>query len=365
VPIDDRSLGSNLRLSSNLDYQHIVDGMFLGHVLEEKLTTIRGDSWITSASADAVPGDVLAQASYFHAGRFECLVRLDSAVAHLILHELALTARVAAVDATACDDALAEVRTAMPEDSGAALNVPVRFWWWESHYAQEMARMVPAPRWDDIASNYSQRTLPSLEPLMAWATVPASGGRLVLWHGAPGTGKTTAVRALASQWRSWAEFQFITDPEQFLSNPGYLLRTLADGRRSAGGPTSPDRWRVLVLEDSGEYLAPDAKQVAGQALSRLLNVCDGVLGQATPSLVLVTTNEAVGELHPALSRPGRCLAQAEFLELDREEIVDWCASRNLTAPESRRVSLADLYAHAEGRSPDRRASTFGFSHAPT
>jgi hypothetical protein len=119
-----------------------------------------------------------------------------------------------------------------------------------------------------------------------------------------------------------------------------------------------------VLEDSGEYLAPDAKHVAGQALSRLLNVCDGVLGQATRSLVLVTTNEAVGALHPALSRPGRCLAQTEFHELGRDEIVEWCGARDLTAPEAGRASLADLYAHAEGRSPDRRTAAFGFSHAP-
>ena len=29
------------------------------------------------------------------------------------------------------------------------------------------------------------------------AFVPGEGGRLLLWHGAPGSGKTSAVRALA------------------------------------------------------------------------------------------------------------------------------------------------------------------------
>jgi hypothetical protein len=280
-----------------------------------------------------------------------------------MLDELALTVRVAAIGATACEAALAQIRAAMPEDGGAELNVPVRFWWWRPNYAQDMARMMPAPRWEDIAPNYSQRTIPSLEAIMSWPTVPSRGGRLVLWHGAPGTGKTTAVRALAAKWRSWAEFQFITDPEQFLSNPSYLLGTLADGRRSTGGPPGHDRWRVLVLEDSGEYLAPDAKQLAGQALSRLLNVCDGVLGQATRNLVLVTTNEAVGALHPALSRPGRCLAQTEFHELAREEIVSWCDTRQLSGVGATRASLADLFAHAEERTPGKRPSNFGFSDA--
>lgn len=47
-------------------------------------------------------------------------------------------------------------------------------------------------------------------------------------------------------------------------------------RRRELGPAN--RWKIVVLEDAGEFLAPDAKHLKGQALSRLLNVCDGVLG---------------------------------------------------------------------------------------
>ena len=40
---------------------------------------------------------------------------------------------------------------------------------------------------------------------------PAAGGRLVLWHGPPGTGKTTAIRALVRAWAEWCRALFIVD----------------------------------------------------------------------------------------------------------------------------------------------------------
>jgi len=118
---------------------------------------MRGDGWITSAGLEAAPGEVLADASYFHASRHECLIRLDAAVAHLILRDLALTVRVAATDATACAAALAQIRAALSEDGGAELSVPVRFWWWRPNTAQEMANMMPVQRWEELTANYSQR----------------------------------------------------------------------------------------------------------------------------------------------------------------------------------------------------------------
>ena len=44
--------------------------------------------------------------------------------------------------------------------------------------------------------------------------------------------------------------------------------------------------------------------VAGQGLSRLLNVSDGLLGEGLRAVVLVTTNEPLRRLHPAVVRPG-------------------------------------------------------------
>ena len=71
-------------------------------------------------------------------------------------------------------------------------------------------------------------------------------------------------------------------------------------------------WRLLVLEDTGELLTPDAKTVIGQGLSRFLNVVDGLIGQGLRVLVLVTTNEEIRKLHPAVARPGRCAANVSF-----------------------------------------------------
>ena len=69
-------------------------------------------------------------------------------------------------------------------------------------------------------------------------------------------------------------------------------------------------------------------------------------------LVLVTTNEEVRRLHPAVARPGRCAANIEFGPLPAPEAADWLHAHGLDDDPRGALSLATLYARVEGRDPD-------------
>jgi hypothetical protein len=144
---------------------------------------------------------------------------------------------------------------------------------------------------------------------------------------------------------SWCRPHYVMDPEKLFAEPNYLLEVA--GAHLDGDADDDGRWRLVVAEDCDEYLRADAKLRAGASLGRLLNLCDGILGHGLKVLVLLTTNEDVGRLHPAITRPGRCLSQVEFEPLSPAEARDWLGDRH-AAPEAP-VTLAELFAQREER----------------
>jgi hypothetical protein len=234
--------------------------------------------------------------------------------------------------------------------------IPVAFWSYSQHGAYETSRSIAAPTWADIRGNYPARVAGQLEPLMDPAYRPDGRGQLILWYGEPGTGKTYGLRALGWQWREWCAFHYVTDPETFFGRPDYMLEVILEEDDDEEGH---EKWKMLILEDTGELLAADAKTQAGQGLSRLLNVVDGIIGQGLRVIVLVTTNDDLRQLHPAVSRPGRCLAKVEFAPFTPEEAEEWLG-RNSVDGAARAGTLASLFGVAAGDEvPQRRP--IGFS----
>lgn len=92
--------------------------------------------------------------------------------------------------------------------------LPITFWHQGNENAETTVRQVELACWSDVAGNYAGDTRTRLASLMDGFKPAKNNGRLLLWHGEPGTGKTFAIRALGWAWKEWCRFEYVIDPEQ-------------------------------------------------------------------------------------------------------------------------------------------------------
>lgn len=130
--------------------------------------------------------------------------------------------------------------------------------------------------------------------------------------GAPGTGKTTLLRSLAS-WLSDTHMFYFMPAARFMQvESGDIVNFWADENRSS------KLRKILILEDAESVLLRRGDDNREKVAS-LLNLTDGMMGDALGLHVVCTLNCGLADLDPALLRPGRLAAQREFgpLALDQ------------------------------------------------
>jgi hypothetical protein len=240
----------------------------------------------------------------------------------------------------------------LPEEEPREEKVVFRFWHNFQDQAVHYDKTQNCKGLSDIEANYS----PSVFQKLAYVQDlpdPDKKGKVIIWHGKPGGGKTYAVRALARDW-AWnkgASIEIILDPHVFLSNAAYMRQVALNNpnqyRASAcDQPNNPIR--LIILEDHAELFTSKCRE--SQGLSTILNLTDGILGNDLRLIFLLTANEDIKEIDPAIQRPRRCIGVTEFKGFNREEAAVWGKNIPLfqskldeVYPTQQELALVDLY----------------------
>lgn len=223
--------------------------------------------------------------------------------------------------------------------------VPISFWRMGRTYGdiRHNSKNITCPALEETQSNYIQvrDELPKLFTIEN----PTKHGKIVLWHGPPGMGKTYAIRSLARNWhyRLGASIEIVLDPENLFGNADYMHDLILNGRTGL---------RLIIVEDSEEFFDRNQKE-SRQGFARLLNLTDGIIGQGTEVVFMLTANAAFEKIDEAVIRPGRCLQVMEFSKFLKDEATAWIsqhlpATYNVTQDKefalTDETTLAELYA---------------------
>lgn len=126
---------------------------------------------------------------------------------------------------------------------------------------------------------------------------------LVLFHGNPGTGKTSYLKFLLHTITKKKLIYLPPDLIQSLSAPSFIPFLISEASNS-----------ILLIEDA-ENVLKHREAGGDQAVSNILNVSDGILGDVLRLKVVCTFNSKLEEIDEALLRPGRLIAEYRFHKL--------------------------------------------------
>jgi hypothetical protein len=186
----------------------------------------------------------------------------------------------------------------------------------------------------DLALNYGEQFTEINDTIMTRLKEKPSG--LYMFHGSPGTGKTTYIKYLANV----VDRDFIYVPtnmlEYFTTDPNSLSILLRK-------PNS-----VLVLEDAEKAIIKRDDGGSSSSVSSLLNLSDGIMSDIMKTAIILTYNCPKQDIDEALRRKGRLQIDYEFNLLPKKDALKLANTLNYPSDFIKEeitgdMSLADIY----------------------
>ena len=175
---------------------------------------------------------------------------------------------------------------------------------------------------------------------------------LVIFDGAPGTGKTYYLRHLMETLKESHRFYFLPPSYiDLLTRPDFI-GFWAEQRQAYS-----DSNFVVIIEDAEGALMSRGGDNRNQ-VSSLLNLSSGMLADFLRLQIICTVNCAATSIDPALLRPGRLICHKHFPRLDYASAARLADSLGKNLPQSRDYSLAEIFAESVPNQPVKHSLGF-------
>jgi adenosyl cobinamide kinase/adenosyl cobinamide phosphate guanylyltransferase len=203
---------------------------------------------------------------------------------------------------------------------------------------------IKLPKSINLELNYGKASAEKLEKITELMAKNKNG--LVLFSGDPGTGKSTFIKYLTTKTDRKVIYLSSAAAEQ-LTNPDFLSFIMSH------------RNCILLLEDAEKVIRSRESSDSG-AVSNILNITDGILGDCLNIMIIATFNIERENIDSALVRKGRLLFEHCFKALSAEECNEIFKSIGSEKSTDVPMTLADIYNDEENFHEEKEERKVGF-----
>lgn len=196
----------------------------------------------------------------------------------------------------------------------------------------------------DLVLNYGQEAADKFDRVVN--ALDSNKNGLVLFSGDPGTGKSTFIKNLAKKTTRKVIYLSSGAAEQIM-NPDFLSFIM--GHRNC----------VLLLEDAEKVLRSRESQ-DNSAISNILNITDGIIGDCLNIMVIATFNIDRENIDSALVRKGRLILEHHFEALPADAANRLLEKIGSDRKVSEPTTLAEIYNPNDNYHREEQVRKVGF-----